>query len=508
MRPMRQRAATLAGGVILGALALAAAPAGLALGAATAGTTPAGTAAARVSLPLEIPGTAALNKGGAAVAGTMQCTSPGNCTTDGIYATAEVQSYQYHYSVFIDQQVRGRWGRAFELPGMTTLNRGRNASPGGLSCPAPGYCTEVGYYTNAAGNEVPYTAIEVRGRWHQAGPISSVAAFGSGGYAAAGKVSCTRPGDCTVVGNYSDKSGHMQVFAVNEYNGRWRKAIAIASVAKLNTGGYALPSAVSCTAPGDCTVGGSYKTSGSSNRQAFIVTETNGGWGTAMQVPGLAALSSGNGSEVQALSCPAAGDCTAVGFYGDSASNNHPFVVDETNGKWGTAAPLAGMSALNKAGAGELDYLSCASAGNCTAGGIEGINDGYNERGGGQPLVATETAGHWGSAQLIPGMARLNAGPDGWVTSLSCAAPGDCAAGGTFGIGQNGQRIYSYGAFLVFQVHGKWQTAGYLPGLHALNKGLNAEIDSVSCPAVGRCSAGGSYADARNRVQAFVVSRP
>ena len=503
MRPMRQRAATLAGGVILGVLALAAAPAGLALGAAaagtaTAGTTQAGTAqagtaqAARVSLPLEIPGTAALNKGGAAVAGTMQCTSPGNCTTDGIYATAEVQPYQYHYSVFIDQQVRGRWGRAFELPGMTTLNRGRNASPAGLSCPAPGYCTEVGYYTNAAGRALPYVAIEVRGRWHNATRFTVL-----GGIDA---VSCTAPGDCTVVGGMS---GHTQAFAVNEYNGRWRPARELPGTSVLDF----FPK-IACTAPGDCTVGGSYKMTSSANPQAFILTEKNGGWGTATPVPGLAALNSGNWASLTALSCPAAGNCTAVGLYHDNAGNNHPFVVDETAGKWGTAAPLAGMTALNKAGAGELDYLSCASAGNCTAGGIEGINDGYNERGGGQPLVATETAGHWGSAQLIPGMAKLNAGPDGWVTSLSCPAPGDCAAGGTFGIGQNGQRIYSYGAFLVFQVHGKWQTASYMPGLHALNKGLNAEITSVSCPAVGRCSAGGSYADARNRVQAFVVSRP
>ena len=502
MRSMRQSAGALAGGVILGALALTVAPAGLALGAAT--TAP----AARPSLPLEIPGTAALNRGGAAVAGTMQCTSPGNCTTDGIYATAEIQPYQYHYSVFIDRQVRGRWGRAFELPGMTTLNRGRNASPGGLSCPAPGYCTEVGYYTNAAGHLVPYAASEVRGRWHTAGDIPGVAAFETGTLAFIGPVSCTRPGDCTAVGRYEDKADHFQVFAVNEYNERWRKAIAISSVAKLNTGGYAVASAISCTAPGDCTVGGSYRGSGSYNEHAFILAEKNGGWGRAMRVPGLAALDTARAAGVNALSCPTAGDCTAVGSYGDTAGNSHPFVVDETNGKWGTAAPLAGMTALNKAGAGELDLLSCASAGNCTAGGIEGINDGYNSGGGGQPLVATETAGHWGSAQLIPGMARLNAGPDGWVTSLSCAAPGDCAAGGSFGIGQNGQRIYSYGAFLVFQVHGTWQTVGYLPGLHALNKGLNAEIDSVSCPAVGRCSAGGSYADARNRVQAFVVSRP
>ena len=490
MRSIRQRAAMLAGGVVLGTLALAAAPAGLALGAATAGTTPAGTTpAARVSLPLEIPGTAALNRGGAAAASTMQCTSPGNCTTDGIYATSEIQPYQYHYSVFIDRQVRGTWGKAFELPGMTTLNRGRNASPAGLSCPAPGYCTEVGYYTNAAGHALPYAASEVRGRWHKATTIPVL-----------GSVSCTAPGDCTVVGR---TSGHTQAFAVNEYNGRWRPARELPGTAALNGSPV-----ISCTAPGDCTVAGSDKTAGSANPQAFIGTEKNGGWGTAMPVPGLAALSSGNQTSLNALSCPSPGNCTAVGSYGDAAGNNHPFVVDETAGHWGTAAPLAGMTALNKAGAGELDNLSCASAGNCTAGGIEGINDGYNQRGGGQPLVATETAGRWGSAQLIPGMAKLNGGPDGWVNSLSCAAPGDCAAGGTFGIGQNGQKIYSFGAFLVFQVHGKWQTAGYLPGLHALNKGLYAYISSVACPAVGRCSAGGSYADARYRGQAFVVSRP
>jgi hypothetical protein len=40
----------------------------------------------------------------------------------------------------------------------------------------------------------------------------------------------------------------------------------------------------------------------------------------------------------------------------------------------------------------------------------------------------------------------------------------------------------------------------------ALNAGLSAQVDGVSCPSAGNCTASGSYSDARDDLQAFVVS--
>jgi hypothetical protein len=41
----------------------------------------------------------------------------------------------------------------------------------------------------------------------------------------------------------------------------------------------------------------------------------------------------------------------------------------KTNGTWGTAIGVPGSAALNKGGRAALDSLSCASAGHCGAGG-------------------------------------------------------------------------------------------------------------------------------------------
>ncbi len=46
-----------------------------------------------------------------------------------------------------------------------------------------------------------------------------------------------------------------------------------------------------------------------------------------------------------------------------------------------------------------------------------------------------------------------------------------------------------------------------MPGLAALNAGVDAGVVSVSCPPVGGCTAGGHYADGRGHDQGFVVSQ-
>jgi hypothetical protein len=46
-----------------------------------------------------------------------------------------------------------------------------------------------------------------------------------------------------------------------------------------------------------------------------------------------------------------------------------------------------------------------------------------------------------------------------------------------------------------------------VPGTAALNQGGQAKIISVSCASAGHCSAGGTYTDSSNVIQAFVVSQ-
>ena len=75
--------------------------------------------------------------------------------------------------------------------------------------------------------------------------------------------------------------------------------------------------------------------------QAATARAVSGGaWGTAIEVPGTAALNTGGNAAVQAVSCPSAGNCSAGGYYNVGAE---VFVVSEVNGTW--ARPLRSLAA-------------------------------------------------------------------------------------------------------------------------------------------------------------------
>ena len=171
-----------------------------------------------------------------------------------------------------------------------------------------------------------------------------------------------------------------------------------------------------------------------------------------------------------------------------------------SGGSWGTAEEVPGIAALNKGGSAGINSVSCASAGNCGAGGYYASRSGS----GGltyQAFVVGEKDGTWGTAVKVPGTAAINKGGNAGINSVSCAAAGNCSAGGSYT-----DRAGNVQAFIVSEKDGAWATAVKVPGTAALNKGGNAGINSVSCAAAGNCSAGGSYTDSSGNVQAFVVS--
>ena len=94
-----------------------------------------------------------------------------------------------------------------------------------------------------------------------------------------------------------------------------------------------------------------------------------GTWGTAEEVPGTAALNKAGGAEISSVSCAAAGNCGAGGDYAGRSGHLQAFVVSEAHGTWGTAEQVPGTAALNKGGDADILSVSCAAAGNCSAGG-------------------------------------------------------------------------------------------------------------------------------------------
>jgi hypothetical protein len=438
----------------------------------------------------QLPGLAALDKGGDGDVNSVSCASPGNCGAAGTYADGAGQ-----VQAFVANQTDGTWGKAIPVPGLAALNVGGNADFTVLSCASPGNCSAGGQYsTRSGGFTQAFVVTETNGTWGKAIEVPGLKALSVTDLAEVTAVSCVSPGNCSAGGHYSGGHGR-QAFVVNQTDGTWGKAIQIPGtlITKI---GFADVASVSCRAPGDCAAGGDL-TDRSGEGQPFVVSEKNGTWGKAIEVPGIRALSPG-GAAITDLSCGAVGDCSAGGVYQDRSGFAQAFVVSERNGTWGKVFEVPGTAALNTGNHGALDNLSCASPGNCSASGVYTPGGTVNV----EPFVVTERNGTWGKAIEVPGIAPLNKDGVAHVFSVSCGAVGNCSVGGDYLDAHLGQQ-----AWVVNQAHGTWGKAMEVPGTAALNMGGQAGINSLSCTAPGRCSAGGFYRDSSGKLHGFVVSQ-
>jgi hypothetical protein len=361
-------------------------------------------------------------------------------------------------------------------------------------------CTGAGPQTSGAGKRTSGAGIRApggglaaasKGIWHTAREIPGTAALNEGGNAQGVSISCPSAGNCTATGDYYNASGAQQPFVVSEVNGSWRTATQVPGIAAPGTG--AMIWSVSCASAGNCGAGGSF--SAGSSQRAFVVNEVNGTWSPIVMVPGMAALGGGS-AQVNSVSCASGGNCSAGGEYTDTSGAQQAFVVDEVNGHWQNAIEVPGTQFLNTGRTASVNSVSCAAPGNCIAGGS------YMQNGlGQQAFVASKVNGAWRTAELVPGSAKLNKGGGGVITSVSCTAPGNCGAGGSYSDASGTSQ-----ALVVMQVNGVWRSAIEVPGTKALNKGGNATVNKVSCPSAGSCTAVGAFAvGPYPRQQAFVV---
>jgi hypothetical protein len=446
----------------------------------------------------EVPGIAALNQDGNAQVTSVSCASAGNCSAGGTYL--EISGFQQG---FVVTETNGTWHTAREVPGIAALNRGGDATVTSVSCASAGNCAAGGTYAlDNSGHQQAFVVNKTNGTWHTAREVPGTAALDQGRHAQVTSVSCGAVGNCSAGGEYVDSSGHGQVFVVSEVNGRWGAAKEVPGSGTLNKGGYAQVTSVSCGAAGNCSAGGNYADN-SGHYQVFVVSEVNGRWSAAKEVPGSAILhKSGGYAQVTSVSCASVGNCSAGGEYVDNSGHQQAFVVSKTNGTWHTAREVPGAAALNQGGSAQVSSVSCGSAGNCSAGGEYADNSGNT-----QVFVVSERDGTWGKAAEVRGTAALNKAGDAAVSSVSCASAGNCSAGGEYVTKcHHFTGECDTQAFVVTETNGKWGTALEVPGSQTLNVSKEAGVNSVSCASAGNCSAGGSYYGP-SRIQAFVVNR-
>jgi hypothetical protein len=367
----------------------------------------------------EVPGTAALNTDGSTIS-SISCASAGNCSAGGTYYDGSSRQ-----QVFVVSQVNGTWGTAVQVPGTAALNKGGQAVIASVSCASAGNCSAGGTYAVNSGHFQAFVVSQAHGTWGKAEEVPGHAALKNSGFAGIASVSCGAAGNCSAGGTYPDSSGHLQAFVVSQAHGTWGTAIKVPGTAALNTGGGAQILSVSCASAGNCSAGGTYADS-SGHGQAFVVSQAHGTWGTAVQVPGTTALDKGGRAFVASVSCAPAGNCSAGGDYYVGSGHSYAFVVSQVNGAWGTAIEVPGTTALHTAGTASLTSASCGAAGNCSAGGYYYDNTGHI-----QGFVVSQAHGTWGKAIEVLRTASLKTGGQAFISSVSCASAGNCSAGGT-----------------------------------------------------------------------------
>src|SRR5260221_410345 len=204
--------------------------------------------------------------------------------------------------------------------------------------------------------------------------------------------------------------------------GSWGRAIEVPGLAALDKVGGAVVVSVSCGSAGNCAAGGDYWNHG--RYLGFVGSAPDGAWGRAIEVPGLGTLNKGayvaEGAQVNSVSCASAGNCAAGGYYsipvaGDRV-HRQAFVASEQNGRWGMAIEVPGIAALNAGHYAEVSTVSCASAGNCAAGG-DPASSAPHLNGGGHPqgFVVSESNGVWDNAHAAAGLGALNTHGDARV---------------------------------------------------------------------------------------------
>src|SRR5580693_535880 len=148
------------------------------------------------------------------------------------------------------------WGKALPIPGLSALSaKQTQPSVTAISCPAPGSCAAGGYFATNSDpsnpNDQGFLADEVHGSWSRAFEIPGLGSLNVDHYGRiVESVSCSSAGNCAAVGDYTTAAAE-EGFIVSELHGRWGMAKEVPGLASLTAdGGNGGVQSVSCPAVG------------------------------------------------------------------------------------------------------------------------------------------------------------------------------------------------------------------------------------------------------------------
>ena len=256
---------------------------------------------------------------------------------------------------------------------------------------------------------------------------------------------------------------------------------------------------ISCPAAGNCVAVGAYDPP--ATYIGLLEVESNGAWSAITAPLPSDAATTGRFDYLDQVSCSSVGNCVAVGYYNAAADPTHylPWIIVETNGQWTTLdAPLPADAIGGNQD--ELYSVSCPSNGNCTAVGY------YNNATGAQALIVNEVGGVWSAVDPTPipvDAGTDNTGNTSRLESVSCAGVGICTAVGWY----YSTSVSDFLPFAVTLSDGAWSAVSIaLPSDADSISQQGLFVYSVSCPAAGACAAGGTY-DTAHGTTALLLSQ-
>jgi hypothetical protein len=256
---------------------------------------------------------------------------------------------------------------------------------------------------------------------------------------------------------------------------------------------------VACASPASCVAVGSYIATVPSHEQAgasgstlpVIVAESRQRWlkPRSVALPANALRGRGQTAALEAVACPAAGSCVAIGSYVDASGTPREMVLNQSRGAWAAARELV----LSPASAGvELSALACRTASSCVA---VGSSRGAAGSSSSSPVAVSDTAGVWGAPVEVALPAGVSGAQNATFSSVACPASGSCTAAGYYQLEAAGFNPPTDRAILAGESAGAWGAAGAIALSPALSGTGGEQLKSLACPELGTCVAVGSYED-------------
>jgi sugar lactone lactonase YvrE len=323
-------------------------------------------------------------------------------------STACIDVGSYHNSSGTIVSLADSWN-GFEWKTQTTPNPSgaRETELHRVSCTGTSLsaCTAVGFYKNSSG-----TIVTLAERWN--GSEWKVQATPNPNGARESKltgVSCTSATSCSAVGFYKNNSNVIVSLAESWNGSEWKVQ------ATPNPSGATKTQllGVSCSASTACTAVGTY-----ANGSAETLSLAESWNGTEWKVQTTPNPAGGKAVELSAVSCPAAGSCTAVGSYTNSSSNPTSLAEAWNGSTWQIQAVEAPAGAAQS----RLLGVSCTVLGGCTAVGWSKASSGN----------ATPLAELWNSREWNSWSVPSPSSQGGELQDISCLSKYACESAGTY----------------------------------------------------------------------------